>query len=64
MQLDHSDLKAHLVIWASTRENLSSVFANNKGTEHPVSSLISAFVIRFWKVSYLNLLQANFQITS
>ena len=35
-------------IWASTRENLSSVFANNKGTDQPAHprSLISAFVIR------------------
>ena len=35
-------------IWASSQDNLSSVFANNKGadqTAHP-RSLISAFVIR------------------
>ena len=35
-------------IWALTRENLSSVFANNKGTDHSACiprSLISAFVI-------------------
>ena len=37
-----------LNIWASTRENLSSVFANNKGADQPAHprSLISAFVIR------------------
>ena len=34
-------------IWASTEQNLSSVFENNKGTDHPAHwhSLISAFVI-------------------
>ena len=34
--------------WASTQENLSSGFANNKGTDQPAHwhSLISAFVIR------------------
>ena len=34
-------------VWASTRENLSSEFANNKGEDHPAHthSLISAFVI-------------------
>ena len=35
-------------MWASLRENLSSVFANNKGADKPAQmrSLISAFVIR------------------
>ena len=35
-------------IWGSTRENLSTVFANNKGADQPghPRSLISAFVIR------------------
>ena len=35
--------------WASTRENLSSGLANNKGADQPAHprSLISAFVIRF-----------------
>ena len=34
--------------WASTQENLSSGFANNKGTDQPahLHSLISAFVIQ------------------
>ena len=34
-------------VWASTQENLSSVFANNKGADQPAHprSLISAFVI-------------------
>ena len=34
--------------WASTRENLSLVFANNTGADQPahLRSLISAFVIR------------------
>ena len=33
--------------WASTRENLSSVFANNKGADQPAhkGSMISTFVI-------------------
>ena len=36
------------IYWASTRENLSSVFANNKGVDQPAHprNLISAFVIR------------------
>ena len=36
-----------VTIWASTRENLSSMFANNKGADQPAHprSLISAFVI-------------------
>ena len=35
--------------WASTRENLSSGFANNTGADQPAHPcrLISAFVIRF-----------------
>ena len=35
--------------WASSRENLSSGFANNTGADQPAHprSLISAFVIRF-----------------
>ena len=35
-------------IWALTGENLSSVFANNKGADQPARplSLIRAFVIR------------------
>ena len=43
----HSLDKTH-IIWALTRENLSLVFVNNKGTDHPahLHSLISAFVIR------------------
>ena len=38
-------------ICASTRENLSSGFANNTGADQPahLRSLISAFVIRFLK---------------
>ena len=40
-------------------------FANNKGIDQPahLHSLNRAFVIRFWKVSYLNLVQAKFQIS-
>ena len=36
------------MIWALTRENLSSEFVNNKGADQPVHlhRLISAFVIR------------------
>ena len=38
-----------VIIWASTRENLSSGFANSKGADQPAHPrrLISAFVIRF-----------------
>ena len=37
--------------WAPTRENLSSVFANSKGTDQPAHPcrLTCAFVIRFFK---------------
>ena len=37
----------HIAIWVSMRENLSSVFANNKGADQLVHlrSLIGAFVI-------------------
>ena len=50
----------------TTRENVSLGFANNKGADKPAQPrrLISALVIRFWEVSYLNLLQAKFQISS
>ena len=36
------------LIWASLQENMSSLFANNKGADQPVHplSLISTFVIR------------------
>ena len=39
--------------WASTQENLSSGFANNKGADQPMHlhSLISAFVIRLLESS-------------
>ena len=39
----------HTPVWASTGENLSSGFVNNKGADQPVHPrrLISAFVIRF-----------------
>ena len=52
--------------WASTRENLSSGFANNKVADQPAHprSPISTFVIHFWKVSYVNLLQVKFQFSS
>ena len=37
-------------------------FANNTGADQPAHprSLISAFVIRFWKIPYVNLLQVKF----
>ena len=43
-------------IWAATGENLSSEFANNKGTDQPAQPrrLISAFVVANLKVLYLN----------
>ena len=45
-----SHVPAH-TIWPLTRENLSSVFANNKGADQPAHPrrLISAFVVRFLK---------------
>ena len=55
------------IMWASTRENLSSGVASNKGADQPghPHSLISAFVFSpFWKVSYPSLLQAKFQLSS
>ena len=41
-------------------------FANNTGADRPAHpcSLISAFVVRFWKVLYVNLLQMKFQFSS
>ena len=41
-------------------------FANNKGADQPAHprSLISAIIIHYWKVSYLNLLQGKFQFSS
>ena len=38
-------------------------FANNKDADQPAHprSLVSAFAFAYWKVSYLNLLQADFQ---
>ena len=46
------------------QENLYSVFANNKYTDQPAHPrrLISAFVIGFWKVSYLKLATSEIQI--
>ena len=40
--------------WASARESLSLGFANNKRADQPAHprSLISTFVIRYWKVSH------------
>ena len=40
-------------------------FANNKGADKPehLGRLVSAFIIAYWKVSYLNLLQAKFQFS-
>ena len=53
-------------MWASTRENLSLGFANNKDADQPahLRSLVSAFVFAVWKVSDLNMLQAKFQFSS
>ena len=44
-------------IWASTRENLSSGFANNTGADQPAHprSLISAFVIRVLEITICKL---------
>ena len=41
-------------------------FTNNTGADQPAHprSLISAFVIAFWKVPYLSLLQAEFHFSS
>ena len=41
-------------------------FANNKGADQPVHlhSLISTFVVHFWKVSYPDLLRPKFQFSS
>ena len=50
----------HYIIWASTQENLFSVFANNKGADQPAHerSPISAFVIRLLE-SIISKLAAN-----
>ena len=46
-----------MIGWATTRENLSSGFANNIGADQPAHprSLISAFVIRFLESTIFNL---------
>ena len=56
LSCDKNELNDEMIIWASTRENLSSGGgggggANNTGTDQTVHSrsLISAFVIRFLK---------------
>ena len=49
-----------IVKWASMRENWFSVFANNKGADQPVQSDQHLVFFAYWKVSYLNLLQAKF----
>ena len=45
-------------IWASTRETLSLVFANNKGADH----LISAFVIRLIESIISKLATSQFSV--
>ena len=47
-----------IYIWASTRENLSSGCANNKGADQPAHPrrLTSAFVIRFLDLNLLRCL--------
>ena len=50
--------------WASTRENLSSGFANNTGADQPAHprSLISAFVIRFFESTICKLATGEISI--
>ena len=50
-------------IWALTREDLTSLHVNNKGTDQPahLHSLVSTFVIHCRKLS---LLHARFQHSS
>ena len=52
--------------WASTQKTCLLRFVNNKGADQPAHphSLISAFVFVFCKVSYPNLLQAKFPLSS
>ena len=52
--------------WALTQETCLRGLANNMGVDQPAHPhrLISAFVICFWKVLYLDLLQAKFQFSS
>ena len=56
----------HKVIWASTRENLSSVFVNNKGTVNnkgaDLFSLISSFVICLLKSVISKLATSKFYV--
>ena len=49
--------------WALTRENLTSVFANNKGQTSLLISPVWSAPLLFtnWKILYLNLLQEKFQ---
>ena len=50
--------------WAYTRENLSSVFANNTGADQPVHphSLISAFDIHLLESKVSELVTSEFSI--
>ena len=53
----------HKNIWAPMQvKTCLQWFANGKGADQPVHphSLISSFVIRFWKVAYQNLQQVKF----
>ena len=52
------------IMWASTRENLSSGFANNTGADQPAHprSLISAFVIRFFESTICKLATGEISI--
>ena len=54
------------IIGPRREKPLSRGFTNNTGADQPAHprSLISAFLFAFWKVSYVNLLQAKFQFSS
>ena len=56
-----------IIIWTRLEKNLSSEFAKNKGADQSawMRMLVCAFVIGFFlKVSYLNLPQVKFQLSS
>ena len=58
--------KRDQIIWASTRENLSSgVCEQHRQTSLHIHAVWSMpLLFSFWKVSYVNLLQMKFQLSS
>ena len=64
---DHGSCHCGISLYGPRREKTClRGFANNTGADQPAHprSLVSTFIICFWKGSYLNLLQVKFQFSS